>query len=167
MVRANPAGNLRVVWMASCSNINAPTAAEFTAGTVLSGQMLRDGLTTPKGGNTNDASDVASAFNKTVPSTYGGDPMEMKFREDRTTTTVDAIKAVLIPLSAAAPLGTAGFVGIRRYGGSTAAVIATHRVEVWPGSVISAESDQIGDAPYSFTIKVAITADPAIDVAVV
>lgn len=167
MTRLNPAGNLRVVWMSSVSNTAAPTAAEFAAGTVLSGQLLRDGLTTPKAGNTNDASDVGSSFNKTVPSTYGGDAMEMKFREDRTTTTVDAIKSVLIPLSAAAPQGTAGFVGIRRYGGSTTAVSATHRVEIWPATVISVESDQIGDNPYTFTTKFAITADPSIDVAVV
>src|SRR6266540_689953 len=167
MSRIHPAGNLRVVWMSSVSNTAAPTAAEFAAETVLSGQMLRDGLTTPKAGNMTDASDVASAFNKTVPSTYGGDPMEMKFREDRTTTTVDAIKAVLIPLSAAAPQGTAGFVGIRRYGGSTTAVIATHRVEIWPATVASVEPDQIGDNPYSFTVKFGITSDPSIDVAVV
>lgn len=167
MSRIHPRGNLRVVWMASCSNTAAPTAAEFTAGTVLSGQMLPDGLTTPRAGNTVDVSDVASAFNKTAPSTYGGDAMEMKFREDRTTTTVDPIKAVLIPLSAAAPQGTPGFVGIRRYGGSTAAVIATHRVEVWPASVISSESDQIGDNPYTFTVRFAITGEPQIDVAVV
>lgn len=167
MARIHPAGNLRVVFATSVANTAAPTAAECNAGTVLSGQLMRDGLTTPRAGNTVDSADVASAFNKTSPSTYGGDAMELKFREDRTTSTVDPIKAVLIPLSAAAPQGTAGFMIIRRYGGSTVTFSATNRVEVWPVSIISVESDQIGDNVYTFTARAAVTAEPQIDVAVV
>jgi hypothetical protein len=167
MARVHPRGNYRAVWCASIANIAAPTAAEIAAGTLLSDQLRPDAVELPLSGNTVDASDVGSALNKLAPSTYGGDKCVFHFALDRTTTTADAKKAVLVPIGPAAPQGTAGFFIERRIGGSTAAIIATHRVSVFPMTVVSAFDKPLGDEIYMYDVETAITADVAREVAVV
>lgn len=167
MSRLHPRGNYRAAWVTSISNINAPTAAELNAGTLLSDQLRPDGVSIPLAGNTVDAADVGSALNKLAPSTYGGDKVTLNFALDRTRTTADAKKAVLIPISAAAPQGTAGFLAERRIGGSTNTFAATDRVSVFPATVVSAFDKDLGDEIYMFVVELAITADVAREVAVV
>jgi hypothetical protein len=167
MTRLHPRGNYRAAWVTSISNINAPTAAELNAGTLLSDQLRPDGVSTPLQGKVTDASDVGSALEKQAASTYGGDKFVLTFDLDRTRTTVDAKKAVLIPISGAAPAGTPGFFCERRIGGSANTFLAADRVSVYPTSVVSTYDKDLGDEVYMFIVELAVTADVAREVAVV
>jgi hypothetical protein len=158
MARQQPTGNLRAWHVPAIANIAAPTTTEINAGFDFTGYLKRDGLSTPKSGQTASASDVASRFNKTSPGTYGGDPMEISlYRDD----SVDTAWTTFVPPSAASPAGTSGFVVIRRFGGATVAIASTNKVEVWPHSVISSEMQQIAENENAFfKVLLAITAEP-------
>lgn len=167
MSRTIAPGQLRASWVASISNPAAPTAAELNAGTVISGQMRRDGLDVPLAGNVVDASDVSSKLNKTAPGTVGGDTATLRFRLDRTRTTVDAVKAVLTAPTSTAD-GAAGYLVVRRIGGSGNTYAATDRVDVYPAQVVSNSDDAISDNDtQSFTVILSITGDVQHEVAVV
>lgn len=167
MVRSIAPGQLRANWVPSISNTAAPTAAEINAGTNLSLQMRRDGLDVPLEGNVVDSSDVSSKLNKTAPGTYGGDTLTLRFRLDRTRTTVDPTKAVLTAPTATTD-GAAGYLVVRRIGGSGNTFAATDRVDVYPAQVSSQSDDAISDNDtQSWTAKLAVTGDVQREVAVV
>lgn len=158
MARQQPTGNLRLWFVPAVANTAAPTTAEVNAGTDLTGFLKRDGLKTPKAGQTASAADVQSRFNKTAPGTYGGDPVQiMLYRDD----TADTAWNTLVPPSAATPSGTSGFIVVRRFGGSTVALASGHKVEVWPVSMVSAENADIAENENTFfTATLAVTGEP-------
>jgi len=75
-------GILRWFWVTTLSNPPAPSAVQVNAGVELTPFTV----TTPdfpQSGSTADASDIGSAFNKTVPGTYGGDKATATMYLDR------------------------------------------------------------------------------------
>lgn len=158
MARKMPIGNIKVWFLATPpANKAAPTAAEVTAGVDLTPFLQRDGLKTPKKGNTVDIADISDPYNSTAPGTYGGDPITLGlFRDD----TTDTAWTTLLPVSASTPLGTSGAFVIRRFGGSSTAIATSQKVEVWPVSVISAEVDDTGEKATAFTVTCAVTSPP-------
>jgi hypothetical protein len=153
-----PIGNIRVWFLATPpANKAAPAVSEINAGVDLTAFLQRDGLKTPKKGNTVDIADISDPYNSTAPGTYGGDPMTVGlFRDDVT----DTAWNTLLPVSASTPAGTSGAFVIRRFGGSTVAVAAGQKVETWPVSVISAENNDTGETPTAFTATCAVTSPP-------
>lgn len=146
----------------------APTVAEIGAGVDLTGGMLRTGLTTPNTGQTIDASDAGSRFNKTQLGTRGGDAAELSsHRESKSSedvawnTLVDETEGWLIvsrfgwDQDAGTGLGTAD-------GTPTAG----DRIEVYPVAVISREMAPIGDETSRFVARLAITDEPDLDAVV-
>lgn len=160
MSRQQSTGVLRLSFVPSVANKSAPTTTEINAGTDLTAFLKRDGLTTPKSGKTISLADVSSPFDKTGAGTYGGDAMTLKFYRDSVSGS-DTAWSTLVPLSAAAPAGTEGFLVVRRFGGASVAFATGNVVEVWPVSVISREMDAIAEnEAQSFTVMCAVTDEP-------
>lgn len=157
MPRQLSTGNIRVVFAPSVANIAAPTAAEINAGVDLTPQMRRDGLKTPMAGSTVDTSDAASKYNKTGVGTFGGDAWSYQGYRD---STADTAWNALPGPSTSLPDGTAGYLIIRRFGGSSLAWAAAQKVEVAPVNVTARANDDIGDNPYMFTAEFAVTGEP-------
>lgn len=160
MSRLQSTGVLRLWFAAAVADKSAPTLTEITAATDLTPFLKRDGLTTPKSGNTTSVADVSSPFNKTAPGTFGGDAVTLKCYRDSDTESDDAW-STLEPVSVSTPNGTEGFLVVRRFGGSTVAAAADQAVEVWPVSVISREMNAIAEnEAQSFTAMLAVTDEP-------
>lgn len=157
MARQLSTGNIRVVFAPSVANMAAPTTAEINAGIDLTPQMRRDGLQTPMAGNTVDTSDASSKYNKTGVGTFGGDAWSYTGYRDSAT---DTAWLALPGPSSSLPDGTAGYLIIRRFGGSGTAWAASQKVEVAQVNVTSRANDNIGDTPYTFTATFAVTAEP-------
>ena len=62
-----------VYWTGSISSQNAPTAAEITAGTRLSGFITKDGLDIALTQNNVDNADLEDTYDSKAVGTYGGD----------------------------------------------------------------------------------------------
>jgi hypothetical protein len=160
MARLQSTGQLRASFVPTISNIAAPTTTEIAAGTDLTPRLKRDGITTPKSGKAADVSDISTGFDKQAPGTYGGDAMTIKAYRDSTGAS-DTVWTTLVPPSSSLPNGTAGYIVIRRFGGSTTAFASADKVEVWPVSVISREMDPpAANEGQSTTIMLAVTAEP-------
>ncbi len=147
-------GEVRIVW-ATTVTPSAPTAAEIGAGTVIT--PFVSSIDTPLDGDAPDASDLSSAFNKTVAGKFGGNVNATMYRDDTTDTAYDLF-----------PRGTTGYLVIRRFGGSSAAIVATDEVEVWNLRVITRSDQTLDDGSVQmFTVNFAAIDEPSIDVAVV
>lgn len=156
-------GVLRAWWVASIANIAAPTAAEITAGVDLTPKLRRDGLATPLDGKTADASDISSQYDKTVPSTYGGSPLTLKFKRDPS---ADTIWTTLTPPTPSAA-GALGNLVVRRFGGSSVAAATSQKVEVYPAQVVSRTMDNTtADGVQMFTVVLAVPSAPNLDAVV-
>ncbi|HXH57724.1 hypothetical protein [Iamia sp.] len=149
MARRGSTEVIRVWYVATLATPSAPSAAAVTAGVDLTPFLTRDGLTTPNSGSTLDVSDASSRQNKTAAGTFGGDPIELKLNRDDT----PANDTAWVTL----PRGTAGYIVVRRFGGSAVAATAAQKVEVWPVEVISRENAPIAEnAKQMFTARCAI-----------
>lgn len=144
-------------------NTAAPTAAEVIAGTRITPQMLRDGLSRPQEGNTADASDAASLYNKQAPGTFGGQPMTIKCYRDSKSAT-DVAWTTLARL-------TSGYIVVTDWGWAQAAgtglgsntgtPTAGDRCEVWPITVNSrAMMDTAENENAKFTATCVVTDVP-------
>jgi hypothetical protein len=150
MSRKNSTGVIEVRYVPTIASKSAPTVAEITAGTDVTDFMTRDGLTTPQGGSTADASDAGSRYNSTVAGSYGGEPITMKFHRDSVSADDDAWTTF--------PRGTAGYLVVNRFG---VAIAAAAKVEVWPIEVISREMMAIADnETQKFTVVCAVPSEP-------
>lgn len=169
MARRQFAGLGDIRFCPTVTNVNAPTAAEVTAGTRLTTLMTRDGLKRPSSGNTVDASDASTLFNATSPGTYGGDAMEIKFYRDSKSATDTAWTTLA--------RGTSGYIvasdfgwaqsGTTGLGSSTGTPTIADRCEVYPVTVISRENmDTAENENRKFVVKLSITSDPAQDAVV-
>lgn len=148
MARLGSTGNIRVWFVPTLSSMSAPSAAQITAGTDLTPQMRRDGLTTPRSGNTIDASDASSRQGKTAPGNIDPTVLTLRFQRDSVTGT-DTAWSTLVE-------DTAGHIVVRRFGGSTVAAAAAQKVETYKGSVISREMQQIGDEVQNFVVQFSV-----------
>lgn len=155
MPRVISNGEVRIVWATTVADPSAPSAAEITAGTNIT--PFISSLDTPLDGNAPDASDLSSAFNKTVAGKFGGNVSAQMYRDD----TADTAFALF-------PRGTTGYLIIRRFGGSDAAIVAADDVDVWFCRVITRSDVALDDeSVQAFTVDMAALDEPNIQVAVV
>lgn len=117
-------GEIRVWFVTTIAAPAAPTVAEINAGTDIT--PFISSLDTPNEGEAVPANDLSSAFNKTVPGRFGGSPSMDAYRESVT----DAAYVLF-------PRNTIGYLVIRRFGGSTVAIAAAQKVDVWNVRVIT------------------------------
>ncbi|MEV4437483.1 hypothetical protein AB0K09_00450 [Streptomyces sp. NPDC049577] len=172
MARYGSTGKIAIVFAPAVADTAAPTVAEITAGTNLSDYITRDGLKTPSSGNTIDASDIGSRFNKTAAGTYGGDAAEITAHrgskgggsgDDKawTTLTQDTVGFLVIGRPGLGQNATTGI------GTKAGPATAGDRVEVYPVTVISRAMADTGDNETAkFTASMAITGEPAQDAVV-
>ncbi|MDX1407625.1 MAG: hypothetical protein R3330_05810, partial [Saprospiraceae bacterium] len=80
-------GEVRIYFVSTIADPSAPTVAEITAGDDVTPYL--SSLDTPLDGNAPDASDLSSAFNKTVAGKYGGNVTAQMYRDDTTDTAFD------------------------------------------------------------------------------
>lgn len=150
MPRTISNGEVRVYFSPTIATPTAPTVAEITAGTDITPFM--SSLDTPLDGNAPDASDLSSAFNKTVAGKYGGSASAQMYRDDTTDTAF-----------AAFPRGTTGYLVIRRFGGSTTAIAIADVVDVWNVRVITRSDVTLDDeSVQAFTVDFATLDEPTI-----
>lgn len=148
MARLGSTGNIRVWWVPTLASISAPSAATITAGVDLTPALRRDGLTTPRSGATIDASDAASRQGKTAPGNIDPTMLTLKFHRDSVTGT-DVQWTTLVE-------DTPGYIVVRRFGGSSVAAAAAQKCEVYQGSIISREMQQIGDETQNFVATMSV-----------
>jgi hypothetical protein len=151
-------GTMRVSWVPTISNKNAPTVAELNAGIRVSSVMPKDGFT-------GFEPDTASVDNATIESTFDtqqigtdsfGDSSLTLKKQDGTDTTWNTLVR-----------GAAGYVVVRRYIAAATAWAIGQKVNVYPavcGTKKEVAPEKNTMARYTVPIK--ITADPALDVAV-
>jgi hypothetical protein len=149
----------RVWFVTTLSSTTAPTATQINAGVDLTPFLRRDGLSTPNSGSVIDIADAASQFNKTAPGTRGGDALTLNLYRESVAANDDAWDAT-------AEL-TAGYIVVRRFGGSTVNATAGDKVEVYTGTVISREMQQIGDNdPQRFNVMFSVESEPSMSATV-
>lgn len=117
-------GEIKVNWVPTIASVAAPTVAEISAGTEITDFM--SSLETPLEGSAPDASDLSSAFNKTVAGTFGGSVNATMYRDDTTDTAWTTF-----------PRNTTGYIVLRRFGGSDVVWAVADEVEVWNLRVIT------------------------------
>lgn len=154
MPRVISNGEVRIWFVTTIADPDAPTVAEIGAGTDIT--PFLSSLDTPLDGNAPDASDLSSAFNKTVAGKFGGNVSGQMYRDDDTDTAFTTF-----------PRGTTGFLVIRRFGGSDVAEASGDLVDVWNIRVITRSDVALDDESVQmFTIDLAALDEPSINVAV-
>lgn len=154
MARLISNGEVLIYWATTVADPAAPTVAEITAGTDITGFI--SSLNTPLDGDAPDASDLSSAFNKTVAGKFGGNVTGTMYRDDTTDSAFDLF-----------PRNTTGYLVIRRFGGSTVAIMAADDVDVWNLRVITRSDVALDDnTVQAFEVEFAALDEPDIDVAV-
>lgn len=159
MARFIPDGVLEVVLAPDVDDMEAPTLAEVTAGTRVTG-FLR-AMSTPLEGSIVDTPDVSSRFNKTVSGTYGGQEASMEFYRDDTQENDTAWNLL--------PRGTTIYAIIARRGGTgTNGIIDTgDYVDVWELEVVTRNpADYSRNEPTGFMCSFAVPEEPVEDVQV-
>lgn len=149
MARQGSTGNIRVWFVPTVASAALiPTAAEVTAGTDLTPLLRRDGLTTPRSAATIDASDASTRQNKTAPGNIDITMLTLRFQRDSVTATDVAYTTLAEDI--------AGYIVVRRFGGSAVAAAAAQKVECYKGVVISREDQQIGDETQNFVASFSV-----------
>ena len=156
MARLIADGEVRIAFAPTVGDPTAPTVAEVvTAGVNIT--PFISSLDTPLEGEAVPSADLSSAFNKTVPGTFGGEMVAEMYRDDTADTAFTTF-----------PRNTLGYIVIRRFGGSTVAMIAGDDVEVWPIRVITRSPSPLSRGTVQmFSVNMATLDDPAIDVEIV
>ncbi|MET9142450.1 hypothetical protein [Streptomyces sp. NPDC004042] len=169
MARYGTTGRVAIVFAPTVADPAAPTIAEIAAGVNLSDHVTRDGLKTPSSGNTIDASDIGSRFNKTAPGTYGGDAAEITAHRDSKAATDLAWTTLEKDATGFLVVARAGFDQQSATGLGTKDGVAKtgDRCQVYPVTVISRASNDTGDNETDkFTASLAITGEPEQDAVV-
>jgi hypothetical protein len=148
MSRQGSTGQIRVYYVATLASLTAPSAATIIAGTDLTPLLRRDGLTTPRSGNVLDASDASTRTNKSAPGNIDLGQISLRFQRDSVTGT-DVAWTLLAE-------DVAGYIVVRRFGGSTVAIATSDKLEVYKGTVISREMQQIGDEVQNFLVQFSV-----------
>lgn len=119
MTRYIQDGNLRVAYVPTIADTDAPTTTEITAGEDLTGFI--GSLSTPDEGNIVPDVDPTTTWDGSIEGTRSGNITAMFSRDDATDADVawDTL-----------PYGTTGYLVIRRFGDG--AIAAADVVEVWP-----------------------------------
>lgn len=150
-------GIVKVRYVVTISNVNAPTAAEVTAGTDLTTFMTKDGLNPGATNNRIQANDLGSTYDADVMGSQSTQ-LQLKFFRDFTTDT---------PRTLLGTFGTVGFIVVAP-GGFTSGNTPTagDKVNVYPiatGNPLEAAS--AANTAQTWTCDVAVTSKPAYNVA--
>jgi hypothetical protein len=116
-------GKTRVAWLATVANINAPTAAELTAGADYTKRITPDGLKLDPSTADVDTSSLASTFDTKTVGRVGFD-VELTFKRGDNPTD-DAPYTTL-------KYGVSGFLAVRRGVAYTTAWASGQKVELYP-----------------------------------
>jgi hypothetical protein len=146
-------GKTRVAWVASISNINAPTTPELTGGLDLTARITPDGLKTDPSTADVDVSSLASTFDAKEVGRVGVD-VELTLKRG-TTTGEDQAYTTLV-------YGVHGYLVIRRGIDYATAWTTGQQVEVYP--VACAERANVAPAAnevLKFTSQMKVTTAPA------
>lgn len=151
MARQGSTGNIRVEFVpgTAITNLAAPSVATDLSGSVnLTPEMRRNGLDTPRSSSTIDASDAASRQDKTAPGNIAAGTLTMRFQRDSVTADEDAWPTLAEE--------TAGYLVVRRFGGSGVAFAAAQKVEVYQVTVMTREMQPIGDEVQNFAVTFSV-----------
>ena len=141
---------------ASITNISAPTAAQITAATDLTGFVIS--LNASSRGNTVPTPSFDSLFETSTAGTSAATFDADFYRDDED----DAAWELL-------PRGTRGFFIVSRFGGTGVdnKPVATDEVEVWPVMVTSRTmANMSNNTVQTFTVSCAVTTEPDEDAVV-
>lgn len=159
MSRIGSTGNIKLFYLPSVADPDAPTLAEIAAGVNLTDYLLRDGLSRPKSGNTIDVAGAATKYNATDAGTYGGDAWTVSFFRDSEAADDDAWDTL--------PRGTRGWWLVLPFDGSDVAAAAGDRGECAEMVVISrSERDIEQDGAYRFDVSSGVPSEPEDDAVV-
>lgn len=157
MARVIADGEVRISEVATIADTTAPTAAEIAGGTDIT--PFLQSVDTPLEGNRVAAGDLSTAFRITAAGKFGGD---VTLDVHRGTIAADDTAYDLFPR------GTQTHIVLRRFGGSTVAIIAADVVEVWPVRVVTRSPAPLDEEALQMaSVDMAATAEPDIDVSVV
>ena len=151
-------GKIKVYWLTSCANINAPTTTELNAGMDLTSTLTADGFAgwAPDTAAV-DTSSLASTFNTSVNGRTSFSNTKLQLKRQSGT---DTIFTTLVR-------DTAGFVVVRRSMAQSTAWASTQAVEVYPALI--GEIARVDPEPNSverYGLPVMITSSPALRAAV-
>ena len=141
-LRINPPEVMEVWFGITIAVLTAPTSTELNAFTDVTGDS-RGVPDTPGTGNTADASDLSSKFNKQQAASHGGDALTAEYYQDAGS---DVAYDLLVR-------GTAGFFAIARYGLAAAGTWAiADDVWLYQGTILSRGEGQPGRDELEFFI---------------
>lgn len=154
MSRTIADGEVLVNFAPVVADPSAPTTVELTAGVDVTPFMST--IDTPLDGDAVDSSDLASAFNKTVAGTYGGNISAEMYRDDTTDTAWTTFDR-----------GVEGYFVIRRFGGSATAWTAADDAEVYHCRIITKSPTSLDrNSVQMFGIDAAVLDEPTLDAVV-
>lgn len=149
-MRQGSTGNIRVWLAADATSLTDPPLAAITAAVDLTPGMRRNGLDTPRGANTIDASDATSRQDKTAPGNISAGTVTY-----RGWLNSDSGSADMAIFDALAEDET-GVLVVRRFGGSSVAPAAAQKVETYKVSVLTREVQPIGDDAQNYVVTFTI-----------
>lgn len=160
MSRYVGAGVIELWYVSTVADPLVPTFSELNAGIDLTGFLTDGGLSTPFDGNIVDGADMGSKFNKTIPGTFGGNPITAEFFRD----SVKASDTAWTTL----PRATAGFYAVAPRGLVAAGVWAVgDDVDLWTIEVVTRNpADWARNEAARFTVESAVTEVPLEDFAI-
>lgn len=159
MTRYVPEGTVEFYWVTTLADYTAPTSTELNAGVDLTAFMAGD-MVLPFGGQTADAADLSSRFNKTVPGDIGGDAGTFTIHKEKAAADDTAYTTL--------PQGTIGFIAVATRGLAAAGTWAIADVaDIWPAEVIANEIVYARNTSLRAAVEVAITDVPEEDFALV
>lgn len=132
-------------------NLNAPTLAEVTAATKLTGFIIS--ITAQSMGNTVPTPNIDSLFETSVPGTSQASFTADMYRDDEADTAWEIL-----------PRGTVGYFYISRFGGKGTdhAPTTGDGVEVWPVRIVSrTASAMASNTAQTFTCTASVPTEPA------
>lgn len=146
-------GKTRVAWLSTVANINAPTAAELTAGADYTKRITPDGLKVDPTTADVDTSSLASKFDTKTAGRVGYDT-EVTFKRGDNPTD-DAPYSTL-------KYGVSGYLAVRRGIDATTAWTAGQKVEVYPITCGEpANNSPAANEVMKFTSPMKVTDPPA------
>lgn len=151
------------IWFGTTvSVLTAPTSTELNAFTDFTGFVVDGGADFPTSGNTVDAADLSSKFDKVIAGTRGGDEITLTMHRDDVVGS-DTAYTTLVP-------ATVGYFATAPRGLATAGTWAIgDAVNLYKVEVITRNEANLAarGATQQFTITAAVTDDPTIDFALV
>ena len=152
MTRYVPEGTVEVYWVTTIADYLVPTSTELGAGVDITAFMAGD-LVLPFSGQTADAADMSSRFNKTVPGDVGGDAGTFTIHKEKLAADDTAYTTL--------PPGTLGFLCVAGRGLATPGTWAVADVvDVWPAEVISNEIIYARNTSLRAAVELSITDTP-------